>query len=338
MSVRRCFVKLGYCDTTSRLLNIARRGVQSCTSNWSHKEQAFRFLDLPPELRAHILSFTDLVTPLRQVHRTIDNKYQLPPWGREAHCNMDPFCTNGERVSYPPCSCFVEPTPFLLVCRAIHEDAKRVFFRFNRFIINCWEPGKPVCHRRRDMPFEAATFFNVVASQGCLHHLRDVEIIFSPLAYGPPGIDAVLLQDWRRQISVFAPSLEGLSLTVHAGMTMTWTDEVRTTDPYVARQALFEVHEQLLLPLQQVRSRLEAFYAVVEAPYVGSMTSREARREDELSAWRVIELKHEKFLETLVMGAGYDSATQGKPQRWQSRWHDVHDAGIASRDFEDPGL
>lgn len=116
------------------LATIARRTVLEVTSHMPAASKPFRFLNLPTELRQHILSFTDLVTPFQEAQWNEFFYHQIdadPNYGRKRHRD---FC-NKEGSVYPPCICFHSPLSMFLVCRKMLQDARHVFYANNRIII-----------------------------------------------------------------------------------------------------------------------------------------------------------------------------------------------------------
>jgi hypothetical protein len=112
---------------------------------------------LSRELRIHILEYTNLVTPRRQVvwsrqgRAYMVNHFQCtvdpPPTPDELYsdqffeCSSDRpegcFCRRRHAVFSLDCKCWAPPGPTLfLVCRTLSQEAQYVFFSRNRFIIH----------------------------------------------------------------------------------------------------------------------------------------------------------------------------------------------------------
>lgn len=119
-------------------------------------ESPFRILDLPGELRRQIFEFTDLVTPLCETEWSPLEGFRLrySNWrcGGVGDCepplhyacqfrncwegsNDGCFCRHFHAAFTPRCHCWSPPTSLFLVCRAVLEDARAVFFMRNRFVI-----------------------------------------------------------------------------------------------------------------------------------------------------------------------------------------------------------
>ncbi|KAK0716510.1 hypothetical protein B0T21DRAFT_296085 [Apiosordaria backusii] len=127
-----------------------------------------RFLRLPRELRLRILSFTDLVTPIKEVswdggpyrvdrpvysipHEAGPNSDILVPCRRDHHhgCQFNQcwlrsyenhlvgcFCSVEHTAVSSTCRCWAPPIHLFLVCRSLYYEAQHVFFSVNRFIIH----------------------------------------------------------------------------------------------------------------------------------------------------------------------------------------------------------
>ncbi|KAL2144908.1 hypothetical protein VTI28DRAFT_8369 [Corynascus sepedonium] len=131
-----------------------------------------RLLSLPRELRLHILEYTDLVTPWKEVMWTRRERgYQYPYEGCYPRCDIPCdsdtiwhhgcqfqgcyhqkriqmanyevyagsigcFCRLRHAAFSSACRCWAPPTPLFLICRSLSEDAKFVFYSLNRFVVS----------------------------------------------------------------------------------------------------------------------------------------------------------------------------------------------------------
>ncbi|KAG8158494.1 hypothetical protein KVR01_011616 [Diaporthe batatas] len=126
-----------------------------------------RLLALPRELRLHILSYTDLITPWKEVEWSRecndDGKYLVISPGCSAvergPCNprlhhgcqfwecwwahnrlskpgIGCFCKLRHAASSSTCICWTPPTALFLVNRTLLHDAQVVFFSGNRFVVH----------------------------------------------------------------------------------------------------------------------------------------------------------------------------------------------------------
>ncbi|KAK4152405.1 hypothetical protein C8A00DRAFT_44557 [Chaetomidium leptoderma] len=151
-------------DCHIRLCRTCRRPEPSPSSS------SLGLLSLPRELRLHILEYTDLVTPWREVMWTkLERGYQYPaegcypqddipcppnfPWHygcqfqgchHQERIMIDDdiysgsigcFCRLRHAAFSSACKCWAPPTPLFLICRTLSQDAKFVFFSLNRFVV-----------------------------------------------------------------------------------------------------------------------------------------------------------------------------------------------------------
>lgn len=302
-------IRLGS-NRNAMLEDIALQVVHCSAAGINDRRKSFRFLDLPTELRWHILSFTDLVAPLRQIEWSPRAKFTLR--GSEAMhgpCTNRGFCHRQHAV-YPHCDCWVLPIPMFLVCRDMLQDARATFYASNRFIIapssSDWRPNF------RDKPFEASIFLTKVVPPKALSYLRDLEVIFPATEYNFRGIDQAVYNDWVRTIEYVAPRLKKLALQLYMGFELTpYTDPLRSVNIQGSQNALFRIHEQIVRPLSQLEC-LDCFFVCADSPFSHPRWT-----------WKTIEQQikdHEKRLEGLVMGSAYDSKAEGKMQRERSEW------------------
>ena len=209
-----------------------------------HRRQApigshFRFLDLPPELRRHILEYTDLVAPLKEIQWSPDRRFHLfydrwccsgdencPPrlhqacqlrncweWTGSTGC----FCSGVHSAFWKGCQCWKSPSALFLVCRAMLEDVRMVFFLQNRFIVM----PEGFVHSVVDaVPsrIHIANFLTEVVPRSAFCSLRDLEIVFPPFIMPHHTPKYLACQDWLRAIDVAKNCLCLPMLTVQVHM------------------------------------------------------------------------------------------------------------------------
>ncbi|KAK4235292.1 hypothetical protein C8A03DRAFT_17946 [Achaetomium macrosporum] len=288
--LRDCHVRL--CKSPdAELTRIARNAaLQAChTPEPPSSPSGPRILSLPRELRLHILEYTDLITPWREVMWSRrDRGYRYPAEGcyppGDFPCPSDLHwhhgcqfrgCYHQERIFFEDndtevwrgsigcfcrlrhaafssaCRCWAPPTPLFLVCRALSEDAKFVFFSRNRFVVSdsgafnpCivgkvyepvqglednnrldWESiesGKWREVQPRAYPaerFAASQFLREVVPADCLGYLRFLELIFPPynhMCWPDDGHPA--LQDWIATVDWVKHKLRASGLTLRLTM------------------------------------------------------------------------------------------------------------------------
>ncbi|KAF2224326.1 hypothetical protein BDZ85DRAFT_260779 [Elsinoe ampelina] len=173
-------------------------------------DQPFRFLDLPAEIRYTILSFTDLVTPRREVTWNPEQGYHLlqTETQKRSFCTHDhnPPSKSHPRPSHPlpacsrcrctyhqlspashnshpdnlllKCNCWHPPLPHLLVSKPYSHLALETLFTQNRFVIHpstdLYTTAAPC---RPFLGTELSSFLRNMPTHP-LHWLKDLEIIF----------------------------------------------------------------------------------------------------------------------------------------------------------------
>ena len=191
-----------------------------------------------------------------------------------------------------------------LVCRALLQDARAVFFMRNRFVINhtpdLVEPAPP--------RLEASIFLTDIVPLSAIHFLRDLELVF-PLVenewlrpHGSP------YQDWISAIDLVRDQLCPPLLTVRFYM----TDYIREEPgvmPSIEKMSLsvmvFRTIMVFLWPLRKLKG-LKAFFAYGGGRFAWPSGGCAA----------VLEAT----IERIVMRSDYDSMTLGKEQQRKSQW------------------
>jgi len=106
LRLRKCHVRLNE-KYNQQLADIAERAVLLSTRHHPCNLAAFRFMDLPPELRQHVLSYTDLVAPLHEVQWTHGKASSLTRGSSDSEprefCHWTLFCSHVHKTVYPPC-------------------------------------------------------------------------------------------------------------------------------------------------------------------------------------------------------------------------------------------
>lgn len=187
----------------------------SATKRNSH---AFRFFDLPHELRQQILAYTDLVTPSAEVEwsrssglnyryrtfydydKTPSAQYlqglpigyhlladsfppqQSPCWTRSSLLGCYCRARHSAASSTYQCDCWEPPTSLFLASRALRDDAITVFFSKNRFVV-APEPADlgSELERSHAHRIPALDFLTSSVSRPGLMFLRFLDLNFPPL-------------------------------------------------------------------------------------------------------------------------------------------------------------
>ena len=340
---------------------------------------------LPEELRLHILEYTDLVTPRREVLWAAPRSSPAPPRRYMAmrrpcegrHCPDHTGCpfhacvrasgrwpapgcfcaarhaaaaaASSSSSSWGRCQCWMPPTPLFLVCRALRDDAERVFWSGNRFVVidgavdEMWGPPVPGAYPEGRLA--ASHFFRGAVPARCLGHLRWVELVFRPRKAGgwPRRGDAVLA-DWCETVDWARDKIKAPALTVGMLAAYSHRDEnslgPATLTPAEAEE-LMVGYGGILEPLARLGGDggLAGFYARLtwplwrteatrqamgwENPDLRAETSERARRE---------ELRLSEQAERLVLGDRYGTVAGGREGPWpgpvveyDSEWWWLHE-------------
>ncbi|GAO16502.1 hypothetical protein UVI_02010910 [Ustilaginoidea virens] len=306
------------------------------------QEPAFRFMDLPREIRLQVLEETDLQIPDGEVEWSPLQGYHAAAastfCGQEYVCFSgyldDPFlkqgffCAQRHSSFSQHCHCWCPPTALLLCSRRLREEALGVFFRSNRFTVvpknGCTLPVRKVQDEPDDR-LEASIFLRNVVPFQALSYLRFLEIVFPPFDYEflPPNHTAY--RDWIELLDflsgVLSPSQ--LVLRVHfadydsTGYKRTY---FRVNMTPAGSEAIARAYERTLMPLEKLRRSLKCLFIHLANPWSWASASIQdidvVRREA-----RVHMQATEQRLEKLIMADdGYDGVARGKNSEKKSRW------------------
>lgn len=289
--------------------------------------QAFPFVKLPTEIRHHILSYTDLVTPDREIHWHDDGGF-----GKFSHArcewsfnhsmfDCDEFCALRSAV-YPHCEAWEPPSALFIVCKEMLDDVRAVYFSSNRFIID-------LDFRRPGWNFSfwgsRFDFLRKFAPTEALSHLRSLEIRFPKTHYDFSGADEEAYRFWIKSIDYLSSRVKRLNLRLYMTHTpvkstdqdaiLNWYgDEYKPEDtkPIEQLESLFKVQAQIVRPLSRLPN--------LDNCFVRAMTPWQVQRDPEPAATEERRRAQESYLEKLVMGIGYDGIAKGKLEQRESDW------------------
>ncbi|KAH6613713.1 hypothetical protein B0J18DRAFT_62838 [Chaetomium sp. MPI-SDFR-AT-0129] len=329
---------------------------------------------LPRELRVHILEYTDLITPRKQVAWSRqDRAYVLLRLGREEEYDNQffecfrrrpegCFCRRRHTAfsSDSHCTCWAPPGPSLfLVCRTLSQDAQYVFFSRNRFIIHDYQtcgpwqvPNSSEGSPQPSYPFDrlaASEFLHDVVPASALGHIRFLELVFPP--YLPatwPGPNDPATQDWhatvawlrhRHRLQLPALTLRMMVMDESNGATDREV-EVTTEEAKTVLMAYFHV---LVSPLRELAAEplgLARFYASFRYP---QPRPRRPPPPIPRGPWYDPWLKKRDLnqrLERYVMGARYENMyvegrTEPRPSDWDHMSFDWREGEIVDVEPED---
>ncbi len=299
-----------------------------------------RLLDLPQELRLHILKYTDLVTPWKEVMWTRLERGDHSP-------SRDPTPSQNPTSS---------PTSLFLVCRTLAKDARFVFFSQNHFVVSDtlaslnpyqafniprsqWfqlgrgqshtpppptTPRPSACSAQR---LAASQFLRDVVPAGCLGHLRFVEFIFPPYNYQCwPEDGHPALQDWAETINWAKTELSVPSLTLRLTMagTRDWPPQPPDERGEVSQEQGDEVlagYHRILRPLACLREHdLSHFYADFAWPWEWTSFADDGSQED-IREW--IKLNQDRMnedAERFILGDRYGQVSRKEKREEERPW------------------
>ncbi len=373
--LRGCHIRL--CSTPdSRLCQAAEDAVlQSCGIAGpylrpSSTNQSITFLTLPRELRLCILEFTDLVTPSKEVWWCRKkSKYHWQDFAGEMDClDNSPsrsgcqflecwyrtqthrfneegspigcFCRRRHAAFSTTCTCWVPPGPALfLVCQALCQDARLVFFSTNHFVVHDLHMFPPYWYgsARGDYPYErlaASQFLRQVIPTHCIAYLRFLELVFPPyLPKAWPQTSHPAMQDWRETVSWLRDEINGPALTLRLvgadikHWIVTPPHQIRTVAQGDMIHSAYMGILQALKPLADGPNRIVRFYADLPNPWQWTRAALRRRRDKEGYEEALVEKRDLKWsAERQVLGDRFDSQySNDKEEPEQSLWqHGVY--------------
>ena len=330
-----------------------------------------RLVSLPEELRLRILEYTDLITPMKEViwasshgKYLASRKFCLSWEGRDdcddsdSHhacqficCSMRAwpkqsigcFCYIKHAAYSSTCRCWAPPTPLFLICRTLHEDANRLFFSQNRFVLmegeasNVFDDwGEPLrASHFQHSRFAATQFLREAVPVRCLGHLRSLELVFpGQMPDGWLQAGRPMANDWSETIDWVKDKIKAPALTVRLVGLLGWKiddpDTAAVTPTGAQAKEAMDAYLGIIKPLTQLGGAggLAMFYADIAWPWRwpepewSSYPNWEVER-SESDLWsRRRKQWLKETAERLVLGTRYDSLCPGaaEPDRgwWQS--------------------
>lgn len=313
------------------------------------RARPFHFFDLPPEIRHHVLKYTDLVTPFTEIYWSANRGFRIAR--ARSRCGCDEcdasfhrgcrylwctqpsssltgrICTKYRSGYSSRCSCWVAPRGVFTTSRAFYREAIRVLYSCNRIIIvpseglrSCLSTYKG---RKR---LDIARFITRHTWPDVLHSLRNIELVFPAIQHNQGTID----YDSNYADLCFAidhlkahANIGQITIIIHitTASSVLQGDQQSIHRAFVKSGGAWTVavqpHRQLLSHFKQLRGMKRFFVHLewgwrwcVEHPYVGP-------RHDSLD----VEIHgFESQLEKFVMGDDYRSETVGKVKEQPSIW------------------
>ncbi|KAH6641207.1 hypothetical protein F5144DRAFT_506277 [Chaetomium tenue] len=254
------------------------------------------------------------------------------------------------------CRCWAPPTPLFLICRALSEDAKFVFFSFNRFLVSdslsfnpCTtfsvdgrypemadyrEAQPPRCYPAER--FAASEFLRAVVPADCLPYLRFLELIFPPYNHNCwPSDEHPALQDWRETINWVKTKIRTPAMTLR--LTMAGSLSHRPPQPDSRREVsqgegdnVLAGYDRILEPLACLGGEdgLAQFYADFAWPWKWTSWASETRRAMNRDTAREWTKSRENVLneraERLILGGRYEWLSTNEGRLEERPWKEQH--------------
>ena len=329
------------------LQNLARDTATTLTAPDSQADAApaFPFLLLPRELRKHILSFTDLVSPLLEVQYSTTRAYHLhySSWycGNE-YCDPDIhhvcdlrscwhrangkigcYCGNSHAAFWTECRCWRPPTPIFLVSMEMRDLAREVFFAKNRFIMVPEDWVRSVVDRLPEQ-IHAEKFLREVVPRDAMKFVRTLELVFPP--FDTPSTSP--FKEWEDTLKAVRENLNCPKMTIR----VCFADKMPYDAPWkqgkwfrrtMTKKEAIQIYGsyiRIIKPLEQLEGLGRLF---VRAAWPWHWTERGQWRISEEREKVMSDVRYmEKKLEGIVMGDDYDSWRVGKAEMKPSQWMD----------------
>ena len=350
------------------LKDLARTTALHSTGRKHQHQLFFRYLDLPNEVRTRILEYTDLVTPLAEIEWSPKVGYRLnysrEYCGRPWQCpenfhhacqfrgcwqhdgNTGCFCNRHHAAFDFRCNCWRPPQPLFLACRGIRDDAERVFFRSNRFVIkpvDDWE----ISPQRSPCCLEAALFLTQAVRPSALCHLRYLEIVFPPFEDRYCLESGIALSHWTHTLDLIRDKLCHPMLTLHiympnhhtCGFLVSAYRRELSKDQGVA---MLKTYLRILRPFSEWLD-VKRLYLDMGWPWSWTAFGCDNRRDAQYFVQDKNRWTTDQIGET-ILGKDYERLNQGKddliPAQWRAReFAELHESVFEyDSPASDPGL
>ena len=306
-TLQDCSIRLGQ-RPSHKLRRLAELTIARVTGRpTDYLEFIFRFTDLPEEIRLQILGYTDLVAPH---DLQWDSVYGLAPFIYCESCSevSEACCCPVIHAAFTAqCGCWRMPIEKFQVSRKMREDAIRIFYSRNHFVIQA-NGSSHLRPTAMPSPIKPSQFFPAFPRLA-FRYLRSIKWLFPAYfdSYLVPGDNQ--FQDWEDTIQLISntTSVSRLSLTIDMSShvrDLLFAYAHGVLGP-VSDATMWDVHQRIIAPLIALKGLQDLFVHL---------------------AWPLDHLKHdlrdqqERILEKRVMGEHYDSTSRGKLFTW-SREH-----------------
>ena len=293
-----CSIRLGQ-TPDSGLGYLAQETVYRLTRKKVHNPiQSFSFSALPMEIQAHILSYTDLISP-----DTISWYYKIGIDFFTSCClrctdALEACCCSALHAAYTsmPCECWVMPSPIFLVSKKIRELALEIFFSRNKFQI--W-PERSETGSHPDS-LHILAFLRGIPNEA-LKHIRCLELKLDGLDYHLLGPGTDFQNDWNATVDFISRNLDisRLCLSIEDLWERPIRDSYYITGNYSSAEAAEDEHQEPIL-CQNLGAPLSKLKGVKD------FSIRFAGRR----SLKAFHRKQETILERRIMGELYDDSVE----------------------------
>lgn len=319
------------------LRSIARQSALEAMAKATN-EIPFRLMDLPRELRLQILENTDLLIGEGEIEWLPERSYR-PSSGSNA-CGQEYFCFSGnlsdpylkqgifcQRYSCSfsqQCHCWTPPVALFLSCQALREEALKVFFGGNRFVVipkeGCTLPTRSTPDR-----LEVSVFLREIVPTQALSYLRFLEIVFPPFDGDFLAQDTPAFQDWIDLLNFLKIKLtpSRLTLRVHFAdydSTGYHRSLWRVNMTPAKCQDIFRAYYRTLEPLKILKRNLGCLFVHLASPWswvTEEMLGMPFNRAYDQALMTAMERKIEQFA---MDDDDYCSTARGKEAEKKSNW------------------
>ena len=357
---KRCVIRLSH-NRDPALEQLAEATALRAIGGQQSEESSnprLSFLELPLEIRDQVLQYTDLVTPLKEVMWNPKDGYSVcycvSRWDEQAvgffgknsaihhsfkfrNCcktsRFGCFCRRFHAVSssYSMCHCWSPPISLFLVCHAILDAARMVFFSNNRFIITSSNGPNAIAETTPER-LEASVFLTDVVPFTSLCWLRSVELVFPPFEDDYLRATDPAYSDWLRTLDYINHELDTPMIDLHMHMADPEVNNGtvvggRTYRPDFTKEQSEKVITMYIRLLDTFR-RLNGFkWFTMHLPlHWGWDQAGYHRRKRSEELWEAHESKRvrmQEFLGRTILGENYDQFSRDSNRKSKSQWEEL---------------
>ncbi|KAF2219237.1 hypothetical protein BDZ85DRAFT_168111, partial [Elsinoe ampelina] len=344
--LRLCAIRLA-ATYEPRIASLARSVAFLCTGQIDRSRlPAFKWLDLPREIRLLTLQYTDLITPMSEVNWSPSLKFHLIYSGlvsqvghtlsdvydgsndfKQCWQHMDEgcFCGRYHSAYHGLCDCWQPPIPLMLTSKEMLADSQEIFFKGNKFITLPDDPPGVPKLGSIGKRHPASRFLRDFMPKAALVHLRYVEIVFPVFTSLPFPFFAEwypVHEDWLKLIRFMNKELRVNKLTLSlcaADATPDTEESHRRTHITPTEVVLIEeTYLRIVEPLAELKG-LHRFFAHVAEPMRWSI-HHHADSVEELDEMHQHATGRQVKFERMVMGEDYSACKAGKCLERVSQW------------------